>query len=127
MNPLDFTEKELRDLAESMRACNTNHDVRVAYHDRTTTQMFRPWETIAVWFGSGVSEVDTEQMAGQAAEWLRERFRHDARPKALLLARYEGNAGLVYETREMKTSEVEHSVSLSGPDARYRPVPPLRD
>ena len=127
MNPLDFTEKELRDLAERLRACNSDHDVRVAYHDRTTTQMFRPWETIAVWFGSAVSEADTEQMAEQAAGWLKGRFRHDARPKALLLARYEGSAGQVYETREMKAPEVEQSVSLGGPDARYRPVPPVRN
>ena len=126
MNPLDFAEKELRGLAETVRAFASNHDVRVAYHDRTTTQMFRPWETIAVWFGSEVGEAAAERIADLVAEWLKGRFRHDARPKALLLARYEGNAGLVYETREIKAPEVEQSVSLSGQDARFRPVPPVR-
>jgi len=128
MNPPDFTDAELRDLADRVRAFYSNRDVRIAYYEETTTTLLRPWETVTIWFDSEVSETDLEQVAEQAAEWLKGRYRHDQRPKALLLARYDGKYGKVFEVWEIKspTKDVE-SVSLEGFDARYRPIPSVRD
>jgi hypothetical protein len=90
MNPLDFTDAELRDLADRVRAFDGNRDVLLAYYDEAATQMKRQWQTVAIWFGSEVSETDLAQIAERAAEWLAGRYGHDLRPKALLLGTYGG-------------------------------------
>ena len=128
MNPFGFTDQDLSELAERVRAFDSNRDVHIAYYDDATTALLTPWETIAIWFDSDVSETGIEQVADQAAEWLKERYGRDSRPKALMLARYEGESGKVFEVWEIKDpSKVAEIVHLSGFDTRYRPVPPVSD